>query len=97
VPHAIIEAPGAVSEQCARAMAEGARRITGADIAVSVTGVAGPESDERGNPVGLVYIAATNGKDFISSANRFFGDRHDIRLASVNAMFRDAIRLIGGF
>jgi hypothetical protein len=40
----------------ARAMAEGARRITGADLAVSVTGVAGPDSDDRGNPVGLVFI-----------------------------------------
>ena len=37
-------------------MAEGARQITGADIAVSVTGVAGPDRDERDNPVGLVYI-----------------------------------------
>ena len=56
VPADILEAHGAVSEETARAMAEGARRITGADIAVSVTGVAGPESDERGVPVGIVYI-----------------------------------------
>ena len=47
---------GAVSEQTARAMAQGARRITGADAAVSVTGVAGPDPDERGNGVGLVFI-----------------------------------------
>ena len=38
-------------------MAEGARALTGADLAVSVTGVAGPDPDERGNPVGLVFIA----------------------------------------
>ena len=57
VPWEIIEKFGAVSDPCARAMAEGARRLTGADLAVSVTGVAGPDSDERGNPVGLVYIA----------------------------------------
>ena len=56
VPADILEAHGAVSEETARAMAEGARRVTGADIAVSVTGVAGPESDERGVPVGIVYI-----------------------------------------
>ena len=56
VPQEILDQYGAVSEECARAMAEGARRITGADIAVSVTGVAGPDPDERGVPVGIVYI-----------------------------------------
>ena len=38
-------------------MAQGARRVLGCDLAVSVTGVAGPDPDERGNPVGLVYAA----------------------------------------
>ena len=57
VPHALLEEHGAVSEPVARAMAEGARRVLGCDIAVSTTGVAGPDSDERGNPVGLVYVA----------------------------------------
>ena len=56
VPQDILDAHGAVSKETARAMAEGARRITGADVAVSVTGVAGPDPDERGNPVGVVYI-----------------------------------------
>lgn len=56
VPQDILDQYGAVSEPTARTMAEGARRITGADIAVSVTGVAGPDPDERGNPVGLVFI-----------------------------------------
>ena len=56
VPREILDEFGPVSEETARAMAEGARRITGADIAVSVTGVAGPDPDERGVPVGIVYI-----------------------------------------
>ena len=56
VPQDLLDQYGAVSEPTARAMAEGARHITGADIAVSVTGVAGPDPDERGNPVGLVFI-----------------------------------------
>ena len=56
VPQELLDAHGAVSEEVARAMAQGARRITGADLAVSVTGVAGPDSDDRGNPVGLVYV-----------------------------------------
>ena len=56
VPQAILAEYGAVSEPTARAMAEGVCRVTGAEIGVSVTGVAGPDSDERGNPVGLVYL-----------------------------------------
>ena len=56
VPQEILETYGPVSEECAKAMAEGARKTTGADIAVSVTGVAGPDPDERGVPVGTVYV-----------------------------------------
>lgn len=56
VPQELLDREGPVSDACARAMAEGARRITGADIAVSVTGVAGPDPDERGVPVGIAYI-----------------------------------------
>ena len=53
----LLDRYGAVSEQVAAAMAEGARKALGCDIAVASTGVAGPEADERGNPVGLVYLA----------------------------------------
>ena len=56
VPAQTLERFGAVSPETARAMAEGACRVTGADIAVSVTGVAGPDPDERGTEVGIVYI-----------------------------------------
>lgn len=56
VPRALLDECGAVSEPVAKAMAEGVRALTGSDYALSVTGVAGPDSDERGNPVGLVYI-----------------------------------------
>ena len=57
VPQALLDEFGAVSEPVARAMAEGARRVLGCDLAVASTGVAGPDPDERGNPVGLVYLA----------------------------------------
>lgn len=53
----LLEAFGAVSEPVARAMAERCRTICGSDLAVSVTGVAGPDTDDRGNEVGTVYIA----------------------------------------
>ena len=57
VPEKLLEAFGAVSEPVARAMAERCRTICGSDLAVSVTGVAGPDTDDRGNEVGTVYIA----------------------------------------
>ncbi len=57
VPHGLLEEKGAVSREVAEAMAQGARRALGCDLAVAATGVAGPDSDDRGNPVGLVYIA----------------------------------------
>ena len=57
VPHALLEAHGAVSEQVAVAMAEGCRQLCGSDLALSVTGVAGPDRDDRGHEVGTVYLA----------------------------------------
>ena len=57
VPEELLEAFGAVSEPVARAMAERCRTICRSDLAVSVTGVAGPDTDDRGNEVGTVYIA----------------------------------------
>lgn len=57
VPEALLEEYGAVSEPVAKAMAEGARKALNCDLAVATTGVAGPGSDERGNPAGLVYIS----------------------------------------
>jgi nicotinamide-nucleotide amidase len=79
VPQEILDTYGAVSEECAKAMAEGARRVTGADIAVSVTGVAGPDADERGVPVGIVYIGlATPDGTFFRSCD--FGRRRRDRI-----------------
>ena len=63
VPQDLLDQYGAVSPQVAQAMAQGARKALGCDLAVSTTGVAGPDSDDRGNPVGLVY-AALAGPDF---------------------------------
>lgn len=57
VPEDLLEQFGAVSDPVARAMAQGARKVLGCDLAVSATGVAGPDPDERGNPVGLIFVA----------------------------------------
>lgn len=57
VPQETLNRYGAVSEPVARAMAEGVRRITGSDLSVATTGLAGPDGDDRGNPVGTVFVA----------------------------------------
>ena len=85
---------GAVSGETAREMAEGARKATGADVAVSVTGVAGPSSDEMGNVVGTVFIAFSSEKETVSEKLQLSGDREKIREQSVNAMLWLAMRKI---
>ena len=83
---------GAVSEKVASQMAKGALEVSGADVSVSVTGVAGPESDERGNPVGLVYIGLADGENTIVKEFNFTGNREKIRMracVSAYAMLRE--------
>jgi PncC family amidohydrolase len=60
VPPDVLEAHGAVSAQVARAMAEGTRQRLGVDIAVAVTGVAGPDGGTADKPVGLTYVAVAD-------------------------------------
>lgn len=88
VPQEELDAFGAVSEPVARAMAEGVRRVTGSSLGVSVTGVAGPDADERGNAVGTVYIAAAD-EDRTLCCRFNFGalSRAEIRELSANAAF----------
>ncbi len=76
---------GAVSSEVARAMAEGARNTLQADIAVSVTGLAGPGGDEFGNPVGTVFIGYSDKYITESVACYFIGDRDEIRVQAVSA------------
>lgn len=85
VPAELLEQYGAVSEPVAKAMAEGVRNRLQADIAVSVTGLAGPDGDERGNPVGLVYIGYADRDKSCVKACYFYGDRESIRAQAVCA------------
>lgn len=76
---------GAVSEETARAMAAGALRASGADLAVAVTGIAGPGGGTEDKPVGLVHIAAARRSGDIVHEKNLFGDigRSAIRRASL--------------
>ncbi|NLL94604.1 MAG: nicotinamide-nucleotide amidohydrolase family protein [Thermoplasmatales archaeon] len=95
VPEETLREHGAVSEETALAMAEGARRVYGADIGASVTGIAGPGGGTEGKPVGLVCVAATDGIDTVVSMNRFPGNRDDVRWASVQRMAEHVLQLLG--
>lgn len=85
VPHSVLAAHGAVSAQVARTMAEHARARFGAALAVSVTGVAGPDGGSPSKPVGLVYVglAADGGTDV--HRFHFEGPRWEIREAAARA------------
>lgn len=85
VPPELLDTHGAVSQPVARAMARGALRAAGADLAVAVTGIAGPGGGSADKPVGLVHfgLALPNGE--IEHTEKRFGDlgRQEIRLESV--------------
>lgn len=82
VDPALLAAHGAVSAPVAEAMARGARDRLGADIGVSITGVAGPEGGTPEKPVGLVYIGLCTAGETLSRENHFIGLRETIRQRS---------------
>jgi nicotinamide-nucleotide amidase len=94
VPQEVLTRVGAVSEDCARAMALGALDASGADLALSLTGIAGPGGGSAEKPVGLVYIGgARRGGDRRAGAavvqrHVFAGNRDAVRQASVEAALR---------
>jgi nicotinamide-nucleotide amidase len=84
----MLDRHGAVSAHVARAMAEGALARSRADVAVAVTGIAGPGGATPSKPVGLVYLACLRkGRETLVERHQFHGDRQAVRLASVDAAF----------
>ena len=84
----LLEKDGAVSASVAIAMAKGVKKNLQADIAVSVTGLAGPDADSFGNPVGLVYIGYADSEKTICNACYFEGNREQIRAQAINAALK---------
>ena len=81
---------GAVSAETARQMALGAARIYHSDYSVAVTGIAGPGGATDTKPVGLVYIAVSDGSRVVATRNLFDGDRRSVREQTVS----EALRLL---
>jgi nicotinamide-nucleotide amidase len=79
VPPLMIEAHGAVSKEVAIALAENIREICKADMGVGVTGIAGPGGGTEAKPVGLVFVAVSDGHKQEVVQRRFFGDRERVR------------------
>src|SRR3989339_2222494 len=84
VPEGLIKKHGAVSPQVARAMAEGIKKRSSADIGVGITGIAGPTGATKEKPVGLVYIAVAVDNEVETNECRFKGSRVDIKNFSAN-------------
>ena len=91
VPAGVIEAHGAVSAQVACAMAEGARRRLGVDLAVAVTGVAGPDGGTAAKPVGLTYVAVADAAGDDVRRHLWAADRSGNKRASAAAALQLAL------
>jgi PncC family amidohydrolase len=93
VDQGVISRHGAVSRQVASQMAIGARRLFGSDVAVSVTGIAGPTA-EGDKPVGLTYVGATYRDKTLVRRHRWNGGRASNRVASVEAAIQLATEIL---
>ncbi len=93
VQYETLETYGAVSEETVREMVKGILKISGADIAVSVSGIAGPNSDNTKKPVGLIYLAVSDGKKtIVKQLNNIF--KEDIRENNRNSASDEALKMI---
>lgn len=83
VPEEVLATKGAVSPECAAAMADGARRRLNTDLAVSITGIAGPGGGSVEKPVGLVWFGLSSKAGTVTEKKVFPGDRESVRAAAI--------------
>lgn len=89
----LIEQCGAVSSEVAVAMAEGVRALSGSDVAIATTGIAGPDGGSPDKPVGTVYIAIARSGGCEVFRHCFKGDRGMVREATAEAAFEQLLKL----
>jgi nicotinamide-nucleotide amidase len=94
VAEATLARHGAVSEQAAREMAAGALKKGGGQVALAITGVAGPTGGTPAKPVGTVCFAWTDGSKMVSETKRFDGDRERVRRQSVERSLQGILELL---
>lgn len=101
VPAKTLEQWGAVSPQTAKAMAEGVRRLSGADIGISTTGIAGPTGGTPEKPVGLVYVGVSTSKETVAHklmlARGYGGERERIRFVASSHALHFALQTVRSF
>jgi len=95
VDHDALERYGAVSEVVAGQMASGVKQLMKADVAVSVTGLAGPGGDDHGHEVGAVFIGCQYGQNLVIKEFHFAGDRDAVRRQAVEAALYLIIDMVG--
>lgn len=97
VAAATLEAHGAVSEAVVREMAQGALRVSGAALAVAVSGIAGPDGGSPAKPVGTVWlaVAARSRPEPLSWVQHFAGDREAVRRRTVACALRQVLEVLG--
>jgi nicotinamide-nucleotide amidase len=94
VPQELIQRNGAVSEEVARAMAQGALAYSRAQVTVAVTGVAGPSGGSAAKPVGTVWFAFATPAGLVSEVRHFSGDRGAVRAATVDHALQRLVELL---
>ncbi len=86
VSHEIISSKGAVSEECAQAMASGVRKLLKAEVGIATTGIAGPDGGTHALPVGVVYLAICSSKEQVVKKHHFKGDREQVVTSAAQKM-----------
>ena len=94
VPPTLIESYGAVSEEVARAMAEGVIKNSGSDVSIAITGIAGPSGGSADKPVGTVCFGWATDSQTITKTMQFIGDRQAIRLQATKYALIELIALL---